>query len=83
MKSPSASSPRVALPALPSALLMPTAVAKETLLRPSGTELRLWQGMEVNLNFALKHGLYLSLDMLLFMIQDINENLVLIVFHLI
>lgn len=58
----------MALPALPSAVPVPAAVAKETLLRPSGTELSIWQGTEEDLNFALKHGLYFSLDVLLFMI---------------
>lgn len=62
---------------------MPAAVAEETLLRPSGTELSVWQQTEKDLNFILKCGLYLSLDMLLFMIQDIKEILVLFVFHLI
>lgn len=80
MKSPG---PGVALPALPLALPMPAAVAEETLLRPSGTELSVWQGPEEDLNCALKHGLYLSLDMLLFTTQDIKEILVLLVFHLI
>lgn len=78
MKSAGAPSPGVAF-SLPSALPMPTAVAEEILLRPSGTEVSLWQQTEEDLNFVLNHGLYLSLDM----IQDIKEILVLFVFHLI
>lgn len=62
---------------------VPAAVAEETLLRPAGTKLSTWQGVEKNLNCALKCGLHLSLDMFLFMTQDIEENLVLFVFHFI
>lgn len=62
---------------------VPAAVAEETLLRPAGTELSTWQGVEKDLNYVLKCGLHLSLDMLLFMIQDIEENLMLFVFHFI
>lgn len=79
MKSAGTPRPGAALPALP----MPAAVAKETLLRPSGTEHSLWQGTEEDLNFAIKGGLYLSLDMLLFMIWDTKEILELFVFHVI
>lgn len=83
MKSRSTPRPGVALPALPSTFPVPAAVAEETLLRPSGTQLSVWQRTEEDLNFALKSCLYLSPDMLLFMIQDIKEILVLFVSHLI
>lgn len=63
--------------------MVPAAVAEETLLRPAGTELSIWQGTEEDLSCAIKHGLHLSLDMLLFVIQDIKENLVLYVLHFI
>lgn len=79
MKSPGTPRPGAALPGLP----VPAAVAKETLLRPLGTELSICQGTEEDLNFAIKGGLYLSLDMLLVMIWDIKEILVLFVFHVI
>lgn len=57
--------------------------SEETWLTPPGTERSIWQGMEEDLNFALKRGLYLSVDMLLFVIHDIKEILVVFVFHLI
>jgi len=83
------SSPALPCPALPCPALpghqrgLGQRLELGKLARTLGHWARIWQPKERDLNCALEHGLYVSPDMLLFVMQGTEEVLVLFVFHLI